>query len=242
MSALKRLCIGGLLNKQNFCMARLEKVGNLYPQLATTVSAYVNLIDQPFEELDIVNFWAVGNGLLAQSISFERQNKLHTITEPLERIHLALLLEVAGLHGGSILGFPKAIELTERADMSRMGPNIAGLIGEPTSNVLAALSRQRKLVSERARQLTDALDVALTSVGWDVARVGYTSYATVRNALIVIGRVLIWTNDKGGSLAGGVVVGSLLAAANLAPEHNGTNASVSSSERSGYIGVCSAIS
>jgi hypothetical protein len=46
----------------------------------------------------------------------------------------------------------------------------------------------------------------------------YTSYATVRNALVTIGKLCIWINDKGGSLVGGVVVGSVIAAANLPPD------------------------
>jgi hypothetical protein len=40
----------------------------------------------------------------------------------------------------------------------------------------------------------------------------------VRNALVAIGRICVWVNDKGGSLAGSVVVGSAIAAANLPPD------------------------
>jgi hypothetical protein len=40
----------------------------------------------------------------------------------------------------------------------------------------------------------------------------------VRNALVAIGRVSIWINDKGGSLVGGVIVGSAVGAANLPPD------------------------
>jgi len=35
---------------------------------------------------------------------------------------------------------------------------------------------------------------------------------------VVIGRISIWINDKGGSLIGGVVVGSAIAAANFPPD------------------------
>jgi hypothetical protein len=40
----------------------------------------------------------------------------------------------------------------------------------------------------------------------------------VRNALVAIGRICIWINDKGGSLVGGVIVASAVAAANLPPD------------------------
>jgi len=193
------------------------KVGNRYPQLVTTIDEYAELINKPLDELDIVNLWALGNALLAQAISFEKQDKNRTITEPLEPTHLALLIEVAGMHGGFILGFPSAIELSERADAARLGSDVVSAIREPASNVLASLSRQRRLVSERARQLADALDAALVAVEWDVARVGYTSYATLRNALIAIGKSLIWLNDKGGTVVGGTILGSAIAAANLPP-------------------------
>jgi hypothetical protein len=175
-----------LTRQTDLLLLETAKVGNRYPQLATTIQEYSDLIGQPFDELDVVDLWAVGNALLAQAISFQQQDRTRTITEPLEPAHLALLVEVAGLHGGFILGFPTGLELSNRADDARIGPNIARLVGAPTSNLLAALSVQRKVVSERARKLAEALDAALIASGWDAARVGYTAYATVRNALIAI--------------------------------------------------------
>ena len=198
--------------------AETAKVGNRHPGLALTVEEYAKLVSKPFDDLDVTDLWAVGNGLLAHAFSFEKQDERRTLTEPLEPSHLALLLDVARLHGGFILGFPKGIELTERADRAQLGPNAIRAINDPTLHVLAALSQQTKLVSERARRLTDALNAALIVAGWETTRIGYTSYATVRNALIQLGKVIVWVNDKGGSLAGGIVIGSAIAASGLTPE------------------------
>jgi hypothetical protein len=193
--------------------AETSKVGNRHPGLALTVEEYANLVNKPLDDLDVTDLWAVGNGLLAHAASFEKQNERRTLTEPLEPSHLALLLDVARLHAGFILGFPKGIELTERADRSQITPNIVQSINDPTSRVLAALAQQRKLVSERARRLIKVLEDALIVGGWETARVGYTSYATVRNALIELGKWLIFINDRAG-LIGGV----LIAASGLSPE------------------------
>jgi Leucine-rich repeat (LRR) protein len=192
-----------------------KKVGNQHPQLVTVIDEYDKLVQPPIAELDVVDLWAAGNALMAQASSFQHQDKSRTLSEPLEPSHLGLLAEVAALHGSFILGFPRAAELTSRADRSRVGPETIRTIGPPTSNVLSALSRQRRLLSDRARQLIEALDAALLTGSWDAARIGYTSYATVRNALVAIGRICIWINDKGGSLVGGVLIGSAVAAANL---------------------------
>jgi hypothetical protein len=148
------------------------KVGNQHPQLVTVVDEYSKLIQPPIAELDIVDLWAAGNALMAQASSFQQQDKTRTLSEPLEPSHLGLLGEVAALHGGFILGFPTAAQLTSRADRSRISPETIRTIGPPTSNVLSALSRQRRLLSERARQLTEALDAAFLTGSWDAARIG----------------------------------------------------------------------
>lgn len=194
------------------------KVGNQHPQLSTVVEEYAKLVAPELSEIDVVDLWAVGNAMMAQAASFDNQDKTRTFTEPLEPHHLALLKEVSALHGGFILGFPKAAVLTDRADKARLGPEIIRLIEAPTSNVLSSLSRQRRFLSDRARELIEALDATLLAGSWDASRIGYTSYAVARNALVAIGRAVIWINDKGGTLAGGVIVAAAIAAANLPPD------------------------
>lgn len=137
--------------------------GNDIESLPSEISSWLPAI----ESLRLQNNKLVA--LLAQSIAFERQDHSKTITEPLEPNLLALLVEVAGLHGGFILGFPRALELSERADNARFGPDIIDLIQEPTASILADLTRQPKLVSERARRFVDVIDGALTTVGWETA-------------------------------------------------------------------------
>ncbi|WP_084251753.1 leucine-rich repeat domain-containing protein [Bradyrhizobium sp. AT1] len=195
-----------------------KKVSNQHPQLLTVVAEYAELTRPNVDQLDIVNLWAAGNALMAQAASFGQQDKARTFSEPLEPVHFGLLSEVAALHGGFILGFPLAQQLTSRADQARIGPETVRAIAPSTSKILSALSRQRRLFSERARNLIEALDASLLSGSWDAARIGYTSYATVRNALVTIGRLCIWMNDKGGSLVGGALVASAVSASNLPPD------------------------
>ncbi len=194
------------------------RVGNQHPQLSTVVEEYARLIAPPTAELDVVDLWAGGNALMAQASSFSSQDKAHTLTEPLEPSHLGLLTEVAALHGGFILGFPRAAELSRRADEGRFGANTVRTISTPTSNILSALARQRRFLSERAKQLIEAPDAVFVAGAWEAAHLGYTTHATVRNALVAIGRLALWINDKGGTLAGGVVVTSAIAALGFPPE------------------------
>lgn len=194
------------------------RVGNQHPQLLAVISEYASLITPDIRALDVIDLWAAGNAVMAQAFSFQQQDSSRTLSEPLEPAHLGLLTEVAALHGSFILGFPTAVDLTRRADEARVTPEVLRTVGPATSTVLSALSRQHRLLSERARRLIDSLDAALLSGSWEVARIGYTSYATVRNALVTIGKLSIWINDKGGSLVGGALVTSAVAASNLPPE------------------------
>jgi len=209
---------GRLKRQVSLLQEETRKVSNQHPQLAAIVNEYAGLVTPSINELDVVELWASGNALMAAATSFERQDRAKTITEPLEPQHLGLLTEVAGLHGAFILGFPRGVELVERADRSQFDLETIRAISTPTSNVLSALSRQRRLLSDRARHLIEALDAALLPGSWEIARIGYTSYASVRNALVVIGRLAIWINEKGGSLAGGTIVAAAVSQSGLSPE------------------------
>jgi len=221
-----------LRRRTEYLREATARVGNQHPQLSTVVEEYANLVNQAIADLDVVDLWAAGNALMAQAASFQEQDPSRTITEPLEPSHLGLLMEVAALHGGFILGFPKAMELSNRADQARFDAEVINSILGPTSNILSTLARQRRFLTERATRLIEALDATLVAGSWHTARIGYTSYATVRNALVAIGRVILWMNDKGGSVAGGVIVGGLLEATHVSAEtlnailaflHNGSS-------------------
>jgi Leucine-rich repeat (LRR) protein len=181
------------------------KVGNQHPLLVRTIEEYGLLISKPLDEIDVVDVWSVGTSVLAQALAFERQDAHRTISEPLEPAHLALLIEVSRLHGGFILGFPAGLELTARSDAARLAPDVARVIDRPTSDILASMSKQRRLFSERARGLADALEAALLSTSWDAARVGHASYVTVRNLLIETGRMILAANSLTSTVAGGLV-------------------------------------
>ena len=194
------------LKKQSALLQNANlKVGNQHPLLVRTIDEYVLSIAKPLDEIDVVEIWSVGTSVLAQALAFERQDAHRTISEPLEPEHLALLIEVSRLHGGFVLGFPAGLELTARSDAARLAPEVAHLIERPTSDILASLSKQRRLFSERARGLADALDAGLLSTSWDAARVGHAAYVTVRNLLIEAGRMVLAANNLTSTVAGGLV-------------------------------------
>jgi hypothetical protein len=155
--------------------AEAAKAANQHPSLRQTVDEYAALIDQPLPDLDVVDLWAVGNALMAQARSFEKQDQARTLTTPLEPAHLALLLEVGRLHAGFIVGFSKGVELMNRADRVQLTSDVIERISEPTSHILSAIAQARETFTDRARRLADVLNAGLVTGGWKTARVGYTS-------------------------------------------------------------------
>ena len=132
------------------------------------------------------------------------------MTEPLEPGHLALLSEVARLHSGFILGFEEAITLTDRADRMRFSATVEEDIRQLSASILGVASEGGKLFSSRAKMLIESVTAALHRSSWEISRIGFTGYATTRNLLIAIGRIALWINDKGGSLAGGIIAAPII--------------------------------
>ena len=122
------------------------------------------------------------------------------------------------LHGGFILGFPKGVELTERSDAARIAPETARLIEPSTSEILSSFAKQRRLFSDRARGLADALEAGLLTASWGTARVGHVSYVTLRNFLIQTGRTVLLANEISSNLAGGVLLAAAIQQSGLTPE------------------------
>ena len=156
--------------------------------------------------------------MLAQAFAFERQDAHRTISEPLEPLHLALLIEASRLHGGFILGFAKGRELTEQSDAARISPDTARLIEPPTFEILSSFSKQRRLLSDRARGLADALEAGLLTASWNTARVGHVSYVMLRNFLIAAGRTVLLANDRSSTLVGGLLLSAAIQTSGLTPE------------------------
>jgi Leucine-rich repeat (LRR) protein len=208
-----------LLRRQvSLLQAENVKIGNQHPLLVRTVDEYARILLRPLNEIEVVNLWAVGNGLMAQALAFERQDAHRTISEPLEPLHLGLLVEISRLHGGFVLGFPTGVSLTHRADMARVTPEAVQAIKQPTSDILSSLAKQRRLVSDRVRGLADSLDGALISASWGAARVGHTSYVTLRNFLIEAGKTILAANNASSTFAGGIMLAGAIQASGLTAE------------------------
>ncbi|MFZ2493409.1 MAG: hypothetical protein WA208_18160 [Thermoanaerobaculia bacterium] len=170
-----------------------RKVANRYPALDHVIAEYADLVERPFDQLNVGSIWMVGTGLLAFRAAFANQPS-STMTEPLEPGHMALLQQVAEIHGAFILGFPKGRELTDRADQARLSPEIIAQIAVPTRTILDDLAGWRHIVEEETRKTLSAIDDSLIVHGWETARVGHAAYVITRNSLIALGKYLIITN------------------------------------------------
>lgn len=170
-----------------------HKVANRYPELDRVVSEYLDLVAQPFDELDVASIWMVGAGLVAFNAAFANQAR-DTITEPLEPNHIALLQQAAQLHGAFIHGFPQGRELTDRADQARLSANVIDQIAPPTRRILDALKKAREIVEDQTRNFLSAIDDSLIIHGWESARIGHAAYVVTRNSLIALGKYLILAN------------------------------------------------
>ena len=169
-------------------LEKTHRVGNTHPDLLSIVSEYSQLIAQPTETLDVVALWAVGTGLLANRETFGRLPQAGVMAEPLEPEHLALLQQVAAIHGGFILGFELARKLTSRADQSRLSPEAAAAIMPPARDLLGRWSRAAEYVEARTRSFFGAIAEAAIEPSWRAARAGYSVYAVTRDSLIAIGK------------------------------------------------------
>jgi hypothetical protein len=180
-----------------------RRVGNVHPGLLSVVTEYAELVSEPMESLDITALWAVGAGLLANLDAFSRMPSSEVMTEPLEPSHLALLQQVGQLHGAFILGFSHGRELTERADHSRLTPEVLSTILPPAKSLLGHWRHQQHWVEARTRNFFAALQEGAISPSWQVTRAGYAVYAVARNALIAIGRAVTMGHRALSTFVGG---------------------------------------
>jgi len=198
---LKRLC-PDLLDAT-------RRVGNTHPGLMAVVSEYADLVAQPVASLDITSLWAVGTGLLANREAFTRLPQAGGMTEPLEPDHLALLQQVAAIHGAFILGFARGRELTDRADHSRLTPEILAAILPAARELLERWRHAKTMVEERTRKFFDAIENATIGPSWQTARAGYSVYVVTRNSLIAVGKLLLRANSLLATVVGGAMVAAI---------------------------------
>ncbi|MGD0184187.1 MAG: hypothetical protein ABSC25_02945 [Roseiarcus sp.] len=198
---LKRLCPD--------LLEATRRVGNTHPGLMAVVSEYADLVAQPLASLDVTSLWAVGAGLLANREAFARLPQAGGMSEPLEPNHLALLQQVAEIHGAFILGFPRGRELTDRADHSRLTPEILAAILPAARDLLDRWRLAKTMVEERTRKFFDAIENAAMGPSWQTARAGYSVYAVTRNALIGVGKLMLRANSLAATVVGAAVVGAI---------------------------------
>jgi hypothetical protein len=125
------------------------------------------------------------------------------MTEPLEPDHLALLQQVAAIHGAFILGFARGRELTDRADHSRLTPEILAAILPAARELLERWRHAKTMVEERTRKFFDAIENAAIGPSWQTARAGYV---VTRNSLIAVGKLLLLANAVASTVVPAAVV------------------------------------
>lgn len=184
------------------------KIANTIPDLSRTLLEYVETASRQTDELDDALFWASGVALMAQASAYERQNPVRTISEPLEPDQLALVLEVAGLHGGLVMSLPQGAALTNKANSAKLPTEI---IEEPTLDLIARFAEARVIIEAHAREFLGMQRDAVTVAGWEFGRSGYAAYASVRTLVIRVGEVIVSAKSNPvptgvAGLAGGFVI------------------------------------
>jgi Clp amino terminal domain, pathogenicity island component len=183
-----------------------RNVSNSHQGLASVTSEYEDLVTRSFDELDVVSLWAVGAGLLANRDAFARAHDSRMMTEPLEPAHFALLQQVCEVHGGFILGFPQARELSERADRARISGAAMERVVSAAREIIDQLLNSSRQVDDRTRKFLTAIQSGLVEPGWKITRSGFAAYVVTRNALIAIGRLLNWANSAFATVIGGLIL------------------------------------
>lgn len=177
-----------------------KRVSNERPAMNSVVSEYAELVSQPFEELDVAILWSVGAGLLANALAFDPDRAKNSSRGPLEPDHFALLNQAAEVHSGFILGFPKGRELADRADQSRITPEVMQGVVENARGILRVLRDAPSLVSAKARKFLGALEDSFIESSWRRTRTAYATFAATKNALIAILKENSFASTMGGTL------------------------------------------
>jgi hypothetical protein len=165
-----------------------NRTGNTFPGLKLAVDEYASMTSLPLDQLDTEDFWMSGLALLTLAQAFERQDPASGHGR-LDAQHQAILSEIAGLHGGLILGLPKGRMLTERAREAQLPSS--EILEPATVALLDAFKENRRLLEERLRRFMETSRETIRIAGWDAMRAGYGAYALVRNTLIRMGTAFV---------------------------------------------------
>ncbi len=185
---------------------------NQYPELAEAVAEYLDLLNQPIDQIDVDGLWSVGGALFELKEAYADQNHTKTMTVALEPPETAALSGLCRDHGALILGFDRGVELVERADHFARNAHLVLEITEPSKPVLTQLTNNRELVEEETRKLHKPILDALNETGWAASRTSYSGYLTIRNSTLAIAKFLFGAKDQGLiPIASTVVVGAGLA-------------------------------
>jgi len=109
----------------------------------------------------------------------------------------------------SWVGFARGRELTDRADHSRLTPEILAAILPAARELLERWRHAKTMVEERTRKFFDAIENATIGPSWQTARAGYSVYVVTRNSLIAVGKLLLRANSLLATVVGGAMVAAI---------------------------------
>lgn len=95
--------------------------------------------------------WSVGNSLSEQLYAYSNQNKIRTLSTPLEPQILAALSSTIRDHGAFILGFEEGADLVSKSDQFNLGIGVIEAIAQAGDSILGELSTNTGLVADSAR-------------------------------------------------------------------------------------------
>lgn len=187
------------------------KLGNTNPDLALALGEYVDVATRPLDAVDDDLFWASGVAVMAQAAAYEKQNQGTTLTAHLEPEQLALLVEVAGLHGGLVMNLPNGADLSEKASRAKL-PRAE--LAEPTQHLLKRFADSVRLVDQRTRNFINVQLGAVSAAGWETAGAGYAAYASTRTLIIRTGEIVTSATGIATGIVGTTLISTIAA-------HNG---------------------
>jgi hypothetical protein len=159
-----------------------------YPELNMILDDYRNAISpEGVAEVDIVDVWISGVGVIAQARSFAAIDPSRQVTEPLEPQLQALLGEVARLHGAFIMGFAEGRELAERSGIPLLTPEEFRTLFEQERTIVRWLVETDQFaMSDNARLIFEEIDHYMRIASVSTEEMAKVAYPVLRN-LIVLG-------------------------------------------------------
>ncbi|WP_417672280.1 hypothetical protein [Roseibium sp.] len=168
----------------------LQTKKNQYPEVFKAAQSYLNAVDRPLADVDIVRAWSEGSALAELSEAYATQKTDRTVSEPLEPGVKGAISALVNDHSGFILGFSLGRLLTERADRMRQEGGLTDARMDQVLTLLSSFGSLRQNITAETREFIEFTEDTIILVGWETGRSAYRGYALIKTLLIGAGRFL----------------------------------------------------